>query len=109
MWETTLPPLSQRKLAAAVDITNASLSAIKNDATFPSEEVFLGLLERLSPPAQQRESMLNLYAPAKDIIPPDISVFLKRTPQIYDFMRNFMQIELTSEKIDVLQQQIGKL
>ena len=101
--------MSQRKLAAAVDITNASLSAIENGAVFPSETVFLNLLKELAPPEQQREIMLNLYAEAKGTSPPDISVYLRETPQIYDFIRNLMNIELTNEKIHILQQEIGEL
>ena len=43
--EKKRPHLSQRQLALAVDITNASLSSIESGVIFPSEEVFLKLLE----------------------------------------------------------------
>lgn len=48
--EKKQPHLSQRQLALAVDITNASLSSIESGVIFPSEEVFLKLLEKLQPP-----------------------------------------------------------
>lgn len=39
--EKKQPPLSQRQLALAIDITNASLSSIESGVIFPSKEVFL--------------------------------------------------------------------
>ena len=39
--ESKSPTLSQRQLALAVDITNASMSSIESGNIFPSEEVFL--------------------------------------------------------------------
>ena len=42
--EKKQPHLSQRQLALAVDITNASLSSIESGMIFPSEELLLKLL-----------------------------------------------------------------
>ena len=41
--EKKQPHLSQRQLALAVDITNASLSSIESGMIFPSEELLLML------------------------------------------------------------------
>ena len=48
--EKKQPHLSQRQLALAVDITNASLSSIESGMIFPSEELLLKLIEQLQPP-----------------------------------------------------------
>ena len=71
MWikqsrEKKQPHLSQRQLALAVDITNASLSSIESGMIFPSEELLLKLLEQLQPPPELREKMLALFARAVD-------------------------------------------
>ena len=47
--EKKQPHLSQRQLALAVDITNASLSSIESGMIFPSEELLLRLIEQLQP------------------------------------------------------------
>lgn len=53
--EKKQPHLSQRQLALAVDITNASLSSIESGMIFPSEELLLRLIEQLQPPPELRE------------------------------------------------------
>ena len=58
--EMKQPYLSQRQLALAVDITNASLSSIESGMIFPSEELLLKLLDQLQPPPELREKMLNI-------------------------------------------------
>ena len=62
--EKKQPHLSQRQLALAVDITNASLSSIESGMIFPSEELLLKLIEQLQPPPELREKMLTLFAKA---------------------------------------------
>ena len=57
--EKKQPHLSQRQLALAVDITNASLSSIESGMIFPSEELLLRLIEQLQPPPELREKMLS--------------------------------------------------
>mgnify|MGYP000394033747 CR=1 FL=1 len=52
--EKKQPHLSQRQLALAVDITNASLSSIESGMIFPSEELLLRLIEQLQPPPELR-------------------------------------------------------
>ena len=80
--EKKQPHLSQRQLALAVDITNASLSSIESGVIFPSEEVFLKLLEELQPSPELREKMLVLFASAKGTPPPDINAELSRKPKL---------------------------
>ena len=70
--EKKQPHLSQRQLALAVDITNASLSSIESGMIFPSEKLLLKLLEQLQPPPELREKMLTLFAKAKGTSPPDL-------------------------------------
>ena len=80
--ESKHPYLSQRQLALAVDITNASLSSIESGMNFPSEDVFLKLLDQLQPPARRRDEMLRLFAEAKGTAPPDINARLREKPQL---------------------------
>ena len=52
--EKKQPHLSQRQLALAVDITNASLSSIESGMIFPSEELLLKLKYSLQGTTQGR-------------------------------------------------------
>lgn len=63
------PYLSQRQLALAVDITNASLSSIENGLLFPSEELFLKLLEQLQPPPDLREKIRRRVSHFHEVCP----------------------------------------
>jgi len=97
--EQQKPYISQRKLAQAIDITNASLSDIENGVNFPSEEVFLRLLDVLRPDEDTREDLLNLYAEAKQTVPPDITAFLRTQRNLYAVLRSMMGKEISDDTV----------
>lgn len=102
--EKKQPHLSQRQLALAVDITNASLSSIENGMIFPSEELFLKLLGQLQPPPELREKMLTLFANAKGTPPPDINAELSRKPKLWDLIRQLIAVDPSEEQVTQIQQ-----
>ena len=89
--EKKQPHLSQRQLALAVDITNASLSSIESGMIFPSEELLLKLIEQLQPPPELREKMLTLFAKAKGTSPPDINAELSKNPKLWGLIRQLIR------------------
>ena len=89
--EKKQPHLSQRQLALAVDITNASLSSIESGMIFPSEELLLRLIEQLQPPPELREKMLVLFAKAKGTSPPDINAELSKNPKLWGLIRQLIR------------------
>ena len=89
--EKKQPHLSQRQLALAVDITNASLSSIESGMIFPSEELLLKLIEQLQPPPELREKMLALFAKAKGTSPPDINAELSKNPKLWGLIRQLIR------------------
>lgn len=93
------PYLSQRQLALAVDITNASLSSIESGIIFPSEELFLKLLEQLQPPPELREKMMILFAKARGTPPPDINVQLSKNPKLWSLVRQLIAIDPSEEQV----------
>ena len=97
--EAKSPTLSQRQLALAVDITNASMSSIESGSIFPSEEVFLRLLEQLQPKPSRREEMLALFAKAKGTTPPDINARLKNNPILWDLVRDVLDVASDEEQV----------
>ena len=96
--EKKQPHLSQRQLALAVDITNASLSSIESGVIFPSEEVFLKLLEKLQPPPELREKMLILFA--------DINAELSRKPKLWGLIRQLIAVDPSEEQVTQIEQLI---
>lgn len=100
------PHLSQRQLALAVDITNASLSSIESGMIFPSEELFLRLLEQLQPPPELREKMLILFANAKGTSPPDINAQLSKCPKLWGLIRKLIEVDPSEEQITQVEQLI---
>ena len=97
--EKKQPHLSQRQLALAVDITNASLSSIENGMIFPSEELLLKLIEQLQPPPELREKMLTLFAKAKGTSPPDINAELSKNPKLWGLTRLLIAIDPSEEQV----------
>ena len=104
--EKTQPHLSQRQLALSVNITNASLSSIESGMIFPSEELFLKLLEKLQPPPELREKMLTLFANAKGTPPPDINAELSRKPKLWGLIRQLITVDPTEEQVTQIEQLI---
>lgn len=104
--EKKQPHLSQRQLALAVDITNASLSSIESGMIFPSEELFLKLLDQLQPPPELREKMLTLFANAKGTPPPDINAELSRKPQLWGLIRQLIAVDPSEEQVTKIEQLI---
>ena len=104
--EKKQPHLSQRQLALAVDITNASLSSIESGLIFPSEELFLKLLEQLQPPPELREKMLVLFANARGTPPPDINVQLSRNPKLWSLVRQLIAIDPSEEQVTQIEKLI---
>lgn len=104
--EAKSPTLSQRQLALAVDITNASMSSIESGSIFPSEEVFLKLLEQLQPKPSRREEMLALFAKAKGTTPPDINARLKNNPMLWDLVRDVLDVASDEEQVICIKQQL---
>lgn len=100
------PYLSQRQLALAVDITNASLSSIESGIIFPSEELFLKLLEQLQPPPELREKMMILFAKARGTPPPDINVQLSKNPKLWSLVRQLIAIDPSEEQVTQIEQLI---
>lgn len=104
--EKKQPHLSQRQLALAVDITNASLSSIESGMIFPSEKLLLKLLEQLQPPPDLREKMLTLFAKAKGTSPPDINAKLSRTPKLWGLIRQLIAVDPSEEQVLQIEQLI---
>ena len=103
--------LSQRKLASALEVTNAALSDIENGNIFPSEGLLIKVIYFLSPPKRIREEIYNLFSEAKGVPPPDISLFLKNTPFIHPLLRELLEKNVTFEdvaEIRVKVKDIGK-
>ena len=101
--EKKQPHLSQRQLALAVDITNASLSSIESGMIFPSEEL---LLEQLQPPPELREKMLTLFAKAKGTSPPDINAELSKNPKLWGLIRQLIAVDPSEEQVTQIEQLI---
>lgn len=104
--EKKQPHLSQRQLALAVDITNASLSSIESGMIFPSEELLLKLLEQLQPPPELRDKMLTLFATAKGTPPPDINAELSKNPKLWGLIRKLIAVSPTEEQVSQIEQLI---
>lgn len=104
--ESKSPALSQRQLALAVDITNASMSSIESGSIFPSEEVFLKLLDQLQPKNPRRNEMLELFAKAKGTSPPDINARLKDNPLLWDLVRDVLDTACDEQRIVQIKQQL---
>ena len=104
--EKKQPHLSQRQLALAVDITNASLSSIESGMIFPSEELLLRLIEQLQPPPELREKMLVLFAKAKGTSPPDINAELSKNPKLWGLIRQLIAVDPSEEQITQIEQLI---
>ena len=98
------PYLSQRQLALAVDITNASLSSIESGMIFPSEELLLKLLDQLQPPPELREKMLTLFAKAKGTSPPDINAELSKSPKLWGLIRQLIAVDPSEEQVTQIEQ-----
>ena len=107
--ESKHPYLSQRQLALAVDITNASLSSIESGMNFPSEDVFLKLLDQLQPPARRRDEMLRLFAEAKGTAPPDIKARLREKPQLWNIVRQLIEADPTEEQMAQISNEVQRL
>lgn len=107
--EKKQPHLSQRQLALAVDITNASLSSIESGMIFPSEELLLKLIEQLQPPPELREKMLALFAKAKGTSPPDINAELSKNPKLWGLIRQLIGDIHVPEYSMALQEAIEEL
>gem|GEM_PF-990316 len=105
--EKKQPHLSQRQLALAVDITNASLSSIESGMIFPSEELLLKLLEQLQPPPELREKMLALFAKAKGTSPPDINAELSKSPKLWGLIRQLIAADPSEEQVTKIEQLIS--
>lgn len=103
------PFYSQRQLALAVDITNASLSSIENGSIFPSEELLLKLIGVLQPPEKKCDAMLTLFAKAKGTAPPDINSTLSRSPQLWGLVRKLIEINPTEEQVEHIMQEFSLL
>lgn len=104
--EKKKPYLSQRQLALAVEITNASLSSIESGMIFPSEELLLRLLEQLQPPPELREKIFILFARAKKTSPPDINAELSKNPRLWGLIRQLIAIDPTEEQVAQIEQLI---
>lgn len=104
--ESKSPILSQRRLALAVEITNASMSSIESGSIFPSEEVFLKLLDQLQPNPSRRNEMLELFARAKGTPPPDINARLKENPMLWDLVRDLLDAAYDEQQIIQIKQQL---
>ena len=89
--EKKQPHLSQRQLALAVDITNASLSSIESGMIFPPE---------------LREKMLALFAKAKGTSPPDINAELSKNPKLWGLIRQLIAVDPSEEQITQIEQLI---
>ena len=107
--ESKHPYLSQRQLALAVDITNASLSSIESGMNFPSEDVFLKLLDQLQPPARRRDEMLRLFAEAKGTAPPDLNARLREKPQLWNIVRQLIEADPTEEQMAQISLEVQRL
>ena len=101
--------ISQRKAAQAVKITNASLSDMENGYNAPKQETLIALISFFDPPEYLREEIFKIYARAKDIPPPDISIFIKRNKDLQILLRALMKKEITEEALRTLHSEIQKM
>ena len=106
--EKKKPYLSQRQLALAVEITNASLSSIESGMIFPSEELLLRLLEQLQPPPELREKIYTLFARAKKTSPPDINAELSKNPRLWGLIRQLIAVDPTEAQVAQIEQLISE-
>lgn len=99
--------ISQRKVALDVGIANVSLSDIENGNIFPSESVFMHIVKILfkDSPSLQKD-LFGKYAKAKGVIPPDIAAYLNKNPEIFDFLREMMEKNISSDKIIEIRNQL---
>ncbi len=82
---------SLRALAADCEMSYATLNDIENGNGFPTEKVFLRLIENLN--FADKEKMYNLYAKIKETAPPDVIDFLSKSKSAVDAVRKIMEQE----------------
>ena len=76
---------------------------------FPSEDVFLKLLDQLQPPARRRDEMLRLFAEAKGTAPPDINARLREKPQLWNIVRQLIEADPTEEQMAQISLEVQRL
>ena len=103
-----LSNLSQREAARKVEISNAALSDIERGHNFPSEFLLLKLLKCYAPPDILCADIYQIYAEAKDALPPDISQFIKDNPCLHNFLRDLQKKEITPENIAEIRTNVQK-
>lgn len=80
---------SLRKLAAECEMSYATLNDIENGKGFPTEKVYLSLIETLN--FNNKAEMYNQYAKIKKSAPPDVIDFLSRNEDVVEEVRKIRE------------------
>jgi len=80
---------SLRTLAAECDMNYATLNDIEKGNGFPTEKVFLRLVENLN--FKNKKNEYNLYAEIKSTAPPDVIDFLAKNKSAVEIVRQIMK------------------
>lgn len=76
-------------MAAACEMNYATLNDIENGNGFPTEKVFIRLVENLN--FSDKEKMFDLYAEIKGTAPPDVMEFLSKNKAVVELVRTTMK------------------
>ena len=82
---------SLRALAADCEMSYATLNDIENGNGFPTERVFLSLIENLSFTDENKKKMYDLYAEVKKTAPPDVMDFLSKNKEAVELVRRLIK------------------
>lgn len=82
---------SLRSLAADCEMSYATLNDIENGNGFPTEKVFMRLIENLN--FSDSIKMYNTYAEIKETAPPDVIDFLSKSKSAIEVVRKIMEQE----------------
>lgn len=83
---------SLRALAAICEMSYATLNDIENGNGFPTEKVFIKLIENLN--FSNKEKMYDLYADVKETAPPDVIDFLSKNRSAVERVRQLIKKEV---------------
>ena len=80
---------SLRSLAAICEMSYATLNDIENGNGFPTERVFMKLIENLN--FSDREKMYDIYAEVKATAPPDVIDYLSKNKSAVEKVRQLIK------------------
>lgn len=80
---------SLRKLASECEMSYATLNDIENGNGFPTEKVFIALVENLN--FKNKTEMYDQYAIIKESAPPDVIDFLSKNKDVVKEIRKIIE------------------